>query len=333
LFASYVTDEPACFDYTDGSITVTTEGGTAPYSYVWSNGLTGNVNQPIGAGNYSATITDANGCSYSLDAVLGQPEEISVTFDADVLEGCDPLNVNFANTSDEFFLSEWSFGDGSTATGTQPEHTYYGAGCYDVTLVVSDANGCSNSLFVSDFICVLPTPTAGIDASATQLNTAEPTTVITNTSIGAVNYIWNLGDEVNDYYYFQPDEHTYPIYNYDNYLISLIAIGENGCSDTATLLIEFDNSLIIYVPNTFTPNGDEMNQVFQPIIPAPVTSYSLRIFNRWGQLIFESFDPANYWDGTYKGELGPDGIYTWEIIVVTVEADTYKNIGHVNVLR
>jgi len=64
-----------------------------------------------------------------------------------------------------------------------------------------------------------------------------------------------------------------------------------------------------------------------------VTSYRLRIYNRWGELIFESFDPTNYWDGSYNGELVPDGIYTWEIIVVTVEADTYKNIGHVNVLR
>ena len=333
LFASFVTVEPTCFEYTNGSINVTTEGGTAPYSYAWSNGMTGNLIQPIGAGNYFTTITDANGCIYDLEATLGQPEEIQVTFDADVLEGCDPLKVNFANTSDELFLSEWFFGDGATGTGTQIQHVYYGADCYDVTLVVTDALGCTNSLSVTDFICVLPTPTAAIEASNIHLNTAEPTTVITNASVGAVNYIWNLGDEVTDYYYFQPGEHTYPIYNYDNYLISLIAIGENGCSDTANLLIEFDNSLIIYVPNTFTPNGDEMNQVFQPIIPAPVTSYRLRIYNRWGELIFESFDPSNYWEGTYNGELVPDGIYTWEIIVVTVEADTYKNIGHVNVLR
>ena len=198
---------------------------------------------------------------------------------------------------------------------------------------MTDALGCTNELAVADFICVLPTPTAAIEATNTQLNSAEPTTEITNASVGAVSYIWNLGDELTDYYYFQPGEHTYPIYNYDNYLINLIAIGENGCSDTANLLIEFDNSLIIYVPNTFTPNGDEMNQVFKPIIPAPVTSYRLRIYNRWGELIFESFDPTNYWDGSYNGEMVSDGMYTWEIIVVTVKADSYKNMGHVNVLR
>lgn len=333
LFASYVTDEPTCFEYTDGSITLTTEGGTTPYSYTWSNGLTGNVNQPIGAGNYDVTITDANGCVYQLDATLSQPEQIQVTFDANVLEGCDPLPVNFTNTSEELFLSQWYFGDGSTATGTQPQHVFTGAGCYNVTLVVSDAIGCSNSLSVDDFICVLPTPVAGIDVSASQLNTAEPTTYISNTSTGAVNYVWNLGDETLDYYYFQPGEHTYPIYNYDSYMINLIAIGENGCSDTANVLIEFDNSLIIYVPNTFTPNGDEMNQLFKPILPAPATSFRMRIYNRWGEMIFESFDQNEAWDGTYGGVLVPDGMYTWEIVVVTVEADTYKNRGHVNVLR
>lgn len=333
LFASFVTVEPSCFEYTNGSINVTTEGGTAPYSYSWSNGMTGNLIQPIGAGNYFATITDANGCLYNLDATLGQPDEIQVTFDANILEGCDPLPVILTNTSDETFFSQWYFGDGSSGTGTQVNHIFNGSDCYDVTLVVSDANGCTNSLAVNDFICVLPTPIAGIDVSASHLNTAEPTTFISNTSIGAVNYSWNLGDEQMDYYYFQPGEHTYPIYNYDNYLISLIATGENGCSDTANVLIEFDNSLIIYVPNTFTPNGDEMNQVFKPILPAPATSFRMRIYDRWGEMIFESYDQDEAWDGTYGGLLVQDGIYTWEIIVVTVEADTYKYRGHVNLLR
>jgi gliding motility-associated-like protein len=333
LESTFTTIEPSCFEYTNGEIQLTTTGGTAPYAYQWSNGLTGSTNQPIGAGAYTAIITDANGCMIELEATLNQPAQIQVTFDADILEGCDPLSVNLVNTSDEIFLSQWSFGDGQVATGTQINHVYYGANCYDVTLVVTDANGCYNTATYTDFICVLPTPVAGIDADPTQLNAAEPNTYISNTSYGASSYVWNLGDELLDYTYFEPGDHAYPIYNYDEYLISLIAIGENGCSDTAHLLIEFDNSLIIYVPNTFTPNGDEINEVFQPILPVPVTSYRLRIFDRWGEMIFESFDPEIGWDGSYQGRMVQDGTYTWDIVIVTVVADTYTKRGHVNMLR
>jgi gliding motility-associated-like protein len=94
-----------------------------------------------------------------------------------------------------------------------------------------------------------------------------------------------------------------------------------------------DNGFLIFVPNTFTPNGDERNNTFQPIIPVPVSSFNMKIYNRWGEIVFESYDPSASWDGYYNGHLVQDGTYIWEIVAVTDKANTYIRKGHLNVLK
>ena len=329
---TYTLLEPSCFAYIDGEINTTTIGGTAPYVLNWNNNAATSLIQ-VGAGNYTLEITDANGCFHETQITLGQPEQIQVTLDADVFVGCDPLVVNFANNSDEQFLSNWYFGDASIGSGTQISHTYTGAGSYDVTLVITDANGCSNFAEFPNLIDVLPTPVAGINVSTVYLNAAEPEAIILNTSEGATSYVWNLGDSPTDYTFYEPGNYTYPVYNQDEYLVTLVAIGSNGCTDSTQVVIEFDNRLIIYVPNSFTPNGDELNNVFKPIVPVPVKSYHFQIYNRWGELIFETFDKEEGWDGKFNGQLVQDGTYTWEISIVTSKADLFINTGNVNLFR
>jgi gliding motility-associated-like protein len=331
--ASYTFIEPSCFGYTDGSISTSLSGGTSPYNYAWSNGITTQDNVAITSGNYDLTITDNNGCVFVLNTVLTQPLQIQVTFDANYLEGCDPLDVKLTNTSEEQFLSTWNFDDGETAIGSQVDHVFTGAGCYDITLEVTDANGCFNSATYSDFICVLVTPIAEIGVTNTELGVAYPETTITNLSINADSYSWNMGDNSVEYNFFEPGNYTFPTYNNDFYLVSLIAYNNNGCVDYAEVLITYDNSLIMYVPNTFTPNGDENNQVFKPVLPSNVSDFKMKIYNRWGQLIFESFEFDLGWDGTFNGIPVQDGTYTWDIFVRTHDAYTYKKQGIVNVMR
>ena len=333
LDVTYTFVEPDCFGYSDGSITATATGGTQPYTYSWSNGQLGNVNSMVTAGNYTVTVEDANSCIYELQTTLTQPAQIQVTFDADILEGCDPLNVNFTNTSLEQFSSSWDFGDGNFGLGSSINHTFYGPDCYDITLLVTDANGCFNSAQYQDFVCVLPVPTAGISVSDPKIFASEPETYIGNTSIGAATYIWNLGDDATLSTYFEPGNYSYPVYTLDEFIITLIAIGENGCTDTTFARIEMDNGFLIFVPNTFTPNGDERNNTFQPIIPVPVSSFNMKIYNRWGEIVFESYDPSASWDGYYNGHLVQDGTYIWEIVAVTDKANTYIRKGHLNVLK
>ena len=94
-------------------------------------------------------------------------------------------------------------------------------------------------------------------------------------------------------------------------------------------IIQIEEEVIVYVPNTFTPDGDEYNNEFFPVISAGISEdgYALLIFNRWGELIFESHDLSIGWDGTYNGEIVQDGTYTWKLIVknkITDDKDQYQ---------
>lgn len=105
---------------------------------------------------------------------------------------------------------------------------------------------------------------------------------------------------------------------------------ENGCKATDDVLILFHP--LVYVPNTFTPNGDEFNGIFKAK-GGNIKNFNLRIYNRWGQLIFESDDINIGWDGTYKGELCQDGTYTWKIRYEDSGGNEHKPVGHINLLR
>jgi gliding motility-associated-like protein len=118
----------------------------------------------------------------------------------------------------------------------------------------------------------------------------------------------------------------------------MTAMNEVGCSDTAYVSIHVEENLIYYVPNTFTPNDDEKNQFFQPIISQGYKpgTYWFRIYNRWGELIFESRDQAIGWDGGY----GPNsvncqsGTYTWVLNFQVLQTQEDKEfVGHVNLIK
>jgi gliding motility-associated-like protein len=333
LIATYTTIPPLCYSYSDGSITLNTTGGTTPYAYSWTNGSTSAINSGIVTGNYTATITDAQNCVFVLPCFIDQPAQIQVSFNVSDTVGCDPKTIEFTNTSDEQFISTWQFGDGNSATGnTNIENTYNSPGCFDVSLTVESPIGCTNSVVYPSIICINPTPTAGISANPTTLDTSNPETEITNTTTGAVSYQWDMGDN-GLYNFFQPGLYTYPMYTLNEFLITLTATSDKGCVDTAQYTIFFDNSLIFYVPNTFTPDGNEYNNVFKPILTSLIAEYQMQIYNRWGELIFESFDKEVGWDGSYKGGIVQNGAYNWVIKIKTDGTQTHVKRGNVLLLR
>lgn len=333
LISTYTTIEPLCYAYSDGSITLNTTGGTTPYSYSWTNGSTSAVNSGIVTGNYTATITDAQNCVFVLPCFIDQPDQIQVSFNVSDTVGCDPTTIEFTNTSDEQFISTWQFGDGNSATGNNNiTNTYTSPGCFDVSLTVESPIGCTNSVIYPSIICINPTPTAGISANPTTLDTSNPETEILNTTTGAASYEWDMGDN-GLYNFFQPGMYTYPMYTLNEFIITLTATSDKGCVDTAQYKIYFDNSLIFYVPNTFTPDGNEYNNVFKPILTSIVDSYLLQIYNRWGELIFESNDKEVGWDGSYNGSIVQNGAYNWVIKIKTDGTQTHTKRGSVNLLR
>ena len=158
----------------------------------------------------------------------------------------------------------------------------------------------------------------------------------TNFSSGASNFTWTFGDGANSFE--NSPSHTYPNNEYVDYLITLIAYSPSGCSDTANLKVNVVEQLLYYIPNTFTPDGDEVNQTFSPVFSSGIDIYefTLLIFDRWGELIFESHDPSKGWNGKYgnEGNLVQDDTYVWKILYKEKNSQQrHVEVGHVNVLK
>jgi gliding motility-associated-like protein len=149
-----------------------------------------------------------------------------------------------------------------------------------------------------------------------------------NLSQGANQYQWSFGDGRSST--LVHPSNTYP--DPGDYTICLIATNEIGCKDTVCKPITIHEEYWIYVPNTFTPDGDEFNTRFKPVMVNIVAS-EVSIYDRWGLLVFHSNDLMWEWDGTYENLLVPDGTYTYKISYETKQGITDKLVGHVNVLK
>jgi gliding motility-associated-like protein len=205
-----------------------------------------------------------------------------------------------------------------------------------VTRTYRVKDDCGNEiLVVQKFIIGDPIPVAAFKASSYELSNMKTHVDFINMTSGAVTYVWNFGDN-------SPEETTYhashdfPDKEGAAYIVKLVAFSPFGCSDTAKAVIYVLEETIYYVPNSFTPNGDELNQQFKPIIYSgiDVNNYEFLIYNRWGELIFESYDVDNGWDGTYNGSLVKDDSFVWYIKFKSVYSDKRQEVfGNVTIVK
>jgi gliding motility-associated-like protein len=316
--------------------TVTLQGSGA-LTYLWNNGVTNGVAfQPTANGTYTVTGTDANGCQSSDVVTISIEAPVDVNFTVNTAQGCAPLQVTFTNLSSGGSNCFWEFSDGSTAMGCgSVNHLFENAGCYDVTLTTTTALGCVSDTQLMSVVCVFPNPFASFQASPNVLTQLDPTTTMINNSVGAVSYEWDFDDGNTSTLENPTHEYSDAI---ANYVIVLTAISEHGCTDTAEAVVIVEEELIYYVPNTFTPDGDGFNEEFKPQFTSGFDrdTYHLYIFDRWGQLVFESKDVDYGWNGSFAGEVAQDGTYTWKIEFKSLDRDEVQLealTGHVNILK
>ena len=205
-----------------------------------------------------------------------------------------------------------------------------------VTRTYSIKDDCNNeTLITQKFMIGDPFPVAKFIASNTYLSNIDTHVDFSNLSTGADTYKWIFGDNSAIKTTFNAS-HDYPDEKGGGYIATLIAYSPFGCSDTMEVLIEVVEDVIFYVPNSFTPNGDETNQRFQPVIHSgiDVNNYELYIYNRWGQLIFESHDVDNGWDGTYNGKIMNDNSFVWVMKFKSLYSDKkIEKSGSVTIIR
>jgi gliding motility-associated-like protein len=278
------------------------------------------------------------GCPSPLTTANVYVEPIPViTFDVDIIEGCSPLTINFTNTTLNANNCFWNLGNGAIFNECDElSYTFQNEGVFDVSLTTDSPNGCSNTLTLNDLINVFGSPNADFSVASNFIDVSDPTVSVFNNSIGAVDYIWNFGDNTILNSEFNPEPHTYEGLLENQYYVTLTAISENGCIDTSFQLIQLTEDVIIYAPNTFTPDDDDLNENWKPVITSGIErdSYELNIFNRWGELFFTTKDYDQGWDGTFRGNEVQNGTYSYQLIY-SKTGQTKKNIilGHINLIR
>jgi len=312
--------------------------GSGAATYIWNNGVIDGVSfTPSATSTYTVTGTSAFGCSATDDVTVTVETLAMPSFSGDVLTGCPPLDVNFTNTTSGNFVSgTWLLGNGDIVSNLGSASTTYNqSGSYDVTLRLVSASGCVIEETYTDYIFVEDTPDASFIPSSATLSGDNPLVQFNNTTTGATNYMWDFGDGSQSD--LENPSHYFDLSIQANYEVELVAISSLGCTDTAVVELTSSDELIYYIPNAFTPDGDEFNQTFQPVFTEGFDpyDYTLLIFNRWGEIVFESHDTTIGWDGTYPGSNTPiAGVFTWKVEFKMRETDErIIDLGHVTVLR
>lgn len=242
--------------------------------------------------------------------------------------GCIPYTAVFQNTSLAGTDFIWDFGDGFSSTQANPTHLYNTPGTYDVRLIAIDTTTC-NKIDTSDIvrITVYDIPDARFDWAPNPPEVNTPTR-FTNLSVGAVRYEWNFGDG-------ESSTDVNPIHQYNengNFTAQLIAYNEANCPDTFSLTVRARIVPLLDVPNAFTPGRFGAN-AFISVQGFGIGRMDWRIYNRWGQLVFQTNNRKDAWDGTFKGKLQPMDVYTYTLDVEFTDGKKLRKTGDITLLR
>nr|MBP8822382.1 gliding motility-associated C-terminal domain-containing protein [Flavobacteriales bacterium] len=220
----------------------------------------------------------------------------------------------------------WTLGNGTTATGQQASATYGTAGPYTVTLTVFAQNGCSAS--TSQTVEIMDSPTAGFSISGDAF-TGEPM-IITDNAIGATTWQYDFGDGTGSL--MQQPNHVYT--GPGQYIIVQTVRNAAGCSAQDSILVSIKENKIVApkLPDAFSPNGDGVNDAFF-VRGGPFETIHLRIYNGWGEMIFETTDPTFGWDGTYNGKPEINGVYVYSVVATSVDGQEHDRSGKVTLIR
>lgn len=325
---------PFCVNSPAVTLTAAMTGGTWSGTGI-TNAATGAFNPAIaGPGSHVITYTIAGNCGNSSNTTIVVNALPVVTFTVDNPNGCTPVAATLTNTTAGTNTAIWSINGNQVSTDPASYIGIYTIpGCYDVTLTVNDASGCSNTATVNSMICVSGIPVADFDFSPTNATILNPTINFVNESSGATNYTWNF-DGLGTSTQTNPS-FTFPGTGPGNYNVCLTATNVDGCLDSICKIVTIYDEFIVYVPNAFTNDNDGVNDMFMPIVSGhDPLSYEFYIFNRWGELVFESHNAQVGWDGKYKAQDAKQDVYVWKLKVKKLNnAEDVVLYGHVSLLK
>lgn len=321
-------NDVSCFGLTDGDVTLSVSSGVGPFTYTMDGGTpqSSATFSGLSAGTYTFEVTDANGCTSTINETIIEPAELTVTLGADfaVCEGTEVTISAEVNGGTGNYNYSWNVGGSTTSTVTQTP-----ASSTTYTVDVTDANGCSAN--ASQSVNVLPLPVALGDNA---ISTGYPPLTVTfnNLSSNATSYVWEFGNgssmnagDLSDVSSIYGNPGTYTV----------ILTASNGLCDstwTTEIIVNPYQPVEYEVPNVFTPNGDNENDLYY-IDLKNARTIEVVIVNRWGNTMFEAsskdasvMNPA--WDGTVNGNNADEGVYFIKYKITGLNLDEAPIEGH-----
>ena len=315
-------------------------GGTGGITYVWAPGnlTTGCITvSPSSNTVYTVTAMDNCGATASATCTVKISTFPSVNMSADIYVGCAPLCIQFRNNTQDTAAAQymWSFGNGDTMQSESPVYCYSTAGSYNVSLTVTNGNGCSATLKKAGMITVYTPPKAAFTYSPQPVSILSPTVQFTDQSkdqYGIVTRLWNFGDGSDSTSKMENPTHTYQ--DTGSYCANLIVMNSHGCTDTTTNCLVVAPAFTLYIPSAFSPNGDGVNDVFQPV-GKYVQSFEMYIFDRWGMQLYHTADITRGWNGSVRGgsNIAQEDTYIYKILVTDSQGIQHSYIGNVSIIK
>ncbi len=328
----------------------TTPASSWTYHWDFDDGSSSVLQNPehtfSGIGTYNVVLTVSNGkCTSTIShPVHILPIPPVADFDS-IPSGCATWTITPKNTSLNTEMPgttyRWDFGDGSYSTAKNPSYTYFTAGEYRVELTVTGPGGVSMK---SQVVRAYPSPRAYFEVSPMLVFVNDEKVRCFNLTEGGDYFVWEFGDgdtsRMREPYHKYMEEGVYDI--------TLWAYSNNGCRDVFVLSpgVTVQPAGDVRFSSVFRPNptgpiertdlptgGNEVDQFFFPPIRDKVIKYKLQVFNRLGVLLFESRDINVPWNGYYKGQLCPQGVYVWYVEGKYANGQPFKKVGDITLLH
>lgn len=341
IFDSLVLSDVTC-SLNDGQIFIYPNGGTPTYDYFIDGLISNDTITNLSGGNYTVSVTDNNGCTIDSIVFIDFPTPINISVSPVDTILCVPGTFNFINNSTptvNIVSSIIDYGDGFTdniLSNSNFTHTYSTVGIWDVIVTTVNDYGCTYtqtfnnivetvSLPVSQFM-VGPNPTTMFETTVSTFDYSGPNIVAWNWSApGSLELTSGLSNP----------NFTYPEGIIGQYLITLTVQNSLGCSDSSSVVLIVNPDVLTYIPNAFTPGGDEFNSTWKFYLSGvDEQDFTMSIFNRWGQMIWECHDINGEWDGSYNGYYVPDGCYFWKSQFTVLNSSEKRTVmGYVTIIR
>ncbi len=336
LELDFIQQQIDCSSDNNGVLEAKPSGGTAPYSYLWSNGGTTQSIGNLGKGQYMLTLTDANGCIVADSSRIDEPTPPEITVRVKDLtcsystDGRMEILIEGATPPFKYGLND------GPLTGS-PVQLALGSGTYAIRVV--DGNNCTYT--TSDTITAPPPFSVNIDPQDAEITYGEQLTLAATATNpqGLVDYVWRF-DFLDSFQCVIGECNEIKLQPSFSNTMQLLATDDNGCIAEADVRYNVKKDREIYVPTAFTPNGDNNNDVLNVFgkVRQVKTIQQFRIYDRWGELIYEdkAFAPSDLargWDGTFRDQNCLPDVYIWTAEVEFLDGHKERFYGQTTLVR